>query len=94
MERYYKINESYLLFLLMEEAKLEALELGGVDTWKGYQDARANYLSRVKYLYKQYQDNIAYGQRRIEEGDLSFRNIAENRLDVFFNDKKIEEGDL
>lgn len=88
MERYYKINESYLLFLLMEEAKLEALELGGVDTWKGYQYARED------YLYKQYQDNIAYGQLGIEEGDLSFRDIAENRFKVFFSDRKIEEGDL
>lgn len=44
MERYVKISIKELQELLEAEAKLNALECGGVDNWEWYGEAFSNYL--------------------------------------------------
>lgn len=44
MERYVKINVKELKELLEAEAKLNALECGGVDNWEFYGESFSDYL--------------------------------------------------
>lgn len=52
MERYVKISIKELQELIEAEAKLNALECGGVDNWEWYGEAFSNYLE----LLEEYDD--------------------------------------
>lgn len=43
-EKFYKISERDLLYLLEAYHKLSVLEWDGVDNWEWYMEGRANYL--------------------------------------------------
>ena len=44
MNRFFKISEQDLIYLIKCRAKLEALEAGGVDNWNYYDEAQDEYL--------------------------------------------------
>ena len=49
MERIFKITKSQLVELLMAEAKLNALESGGVDNWEWYGESRKDFLKETGF---------------------------------------------
>ena len=44
MDRFYKISENDLRYFIKCRAKLEALEAGGVDNWRWYDEVQDEYL--------------------------------------------------
>jgi hypothetical protein len=44
MDRFYKISENDLRYFIKCRAKLEALEAGGVDNWRWYDEVQDKYL--------------------------------------------------
>ena len=70
---YYKISKKRLLELLEADAKLEALENGGVDNWEWSGASMSDYLlSYIQEIHPDMEDN--------DKDDFWFDSIAEERL--------------
>lgn len=73
MSEYYKISKKRLLELLEADAKLEALENGGVDNWKWSGASMSDYLfSYIQEIHPDMEDD--------DKDDFWFDSIAEERL--------------
>lgn len=71
--KYYKISKKRLLELLEADAKLEALESGGVDNWEWCGVSISDYLlSYVQEIHPDMEDD--------DKDDFWFDSIAEERL--------------
>lgn len=70
---YYKIPKKRLLELLEADAKLEALENGGVDNWEWSGASMSDYLfSYIQEIHPDMEDD--------DKDDFWFDSIAEERL--------------
>ena len=70
---YYKISKKKLLELLEADAKLEALENGGVDNWEWSGASMSDYLlSYIQEIHPDMEDD--------DKDDFWFDSIAEERL--------------
>jgi hypothetical protein len=70
---YYKISKKRLLKLLEADAKLEALENGGVDNWEWSGASMSDYLlSYIQEIHPDMEDD--------DKDDFWFDSIAEERL--------------
>ena len=73
MNEYYKISRKRLLELLEADAKLEALENGGVDNWEWSGASMEGYLlSYIQEIHPDMEDD--------DRDDFWFDSIAEERL--------------
>ena len=73
MNEYYKISRKRLLELLEADAKLEALENGGVDNWEWSGASMEDYLlSYIQEIHPDMEDD--------NKDDFWFDSIAEERL--------------
>ena len=66
MEIKYIISEKRLLQLLEAEARLDALEYGGVDNWEWYSDSLGDYLKNYCDWNKIITTNYDYEQLAID----------------------------
>lgn len=81
--KYYKITEDELLFFIVSDMRLSALEAGGVDNWKWYDVSLNDFIEFNKENYSMFKG------RGIDPEDIEFSDMARAELKDNWSNKEI-----
>lgn len=81
--KYYRIAEDELLFFIVSDLRLSALEAGGVDNWEWYGVSLDDFIEYNKENYSMFKG------RGIDPEDIEFSDMARAELKDNWFDKEI-----